>query len=95
MFWLAIDDIKITAGNTASISEVENANVSLYPNPVTNILNIDAQGIQEVNVMDINGRTVMNMQNTNTIDMTNLASGVYFVRVITTDVVSTQKITRK
>lgn len=95
MYWLIIDDISVTAGNHAGISEVENANVSLYPNPVTNILNIDAQGIQEVNVMDINGRTVMSMQNTNTIDMTNLASGVYFVRVITTDGVSTQKITRK
>ena len=95
VYWMLIDDISVTAGNTANISEVENANVSLYPNPVTNILNIDAQGIQEVNVMDINGRTVMNMQNTNTIDMTNLASGVYFVRVITTDGVSTQKITRK
>ena len=95
MFWLAIDDIKITAGNTASISEVENARVALYPNPVSSILNIEAQGIQEVSVLDINGRTVMSMQNTNTIDMSNLANGVYFVRVITTDGVSTQKITRK
>ena len=95
MYWMLIDDIKVTAGNTASISEVENANVTLYPNPVSNILHIEAQGIQEVNVMDINGRTVMSMQNANTIDMSNLASGVYFVRVITTDGVSTQKITRQ
>lgn len=95
MFWLLIDDIKVTAGNTASISEVENANVTLYPNPVSSILHIEAQGIQEVNVIDVNGRTVMSTQNTNTIDMSNLASGVYFVRVITTDGVSTQKITRK
>ena len=95
MFWLLIDDISITAGNTASISEVENAHVSLYPNPVTNILHIDAQGIQEVNVLDVNGRTVMTEQNTNRIDMSNLANGVYFVRVITADGVSTQKIAKK
>ena len=95
MYWMLIDDISVTAGNTASINEVENANVVLYPNPVTNILNIEAQGIQEVNVMDVNGRTVMTMQNTNRIDMSNLANGVYFVRVITANGVSTQKIAKK
>ncbi len=95
MFWMLIDDIAVTAGNTASISEVENSNVVLYPNPVTNILNIEAQGIQEVSVMDVNGRTVMTLQNTNRIDMSNLANGVYFVRVITSEGVSTQKIAKK
>ncbi|MBR3489258.1 MAG: T9SS type A sorting domain-containing protein, partial [Bacteroidales bacterium] len=66
-----------------------------YPNPVTNILNIEAQGIQEVSVMDVNGRTVMTLQNTNRIDMSNLANGVYFVRVITAEGVSIQKIAKK
>ncbi len=94
-FVMLIDDINVTAGNTASIDEVENANVVLYPNPVTNILNIEAQGIQEVNVLDVNGRTVMTLQNTNRIDMTDLANGVYFVRIITTEGVSTQKIAKK
>ena len=95
MYWMLIDDIAVTAGNTASISEVENANVVLYPNPVTNILNIEAQDIQEVSVMDVNGRTVMTLQNTNRIDMSNLANGVYFVRVITAEGVSIQKIAKK
>ena len=94
-FWFAIDDIKVTAGNTASISDVENSNVVLYPNPVTNILNIEAQGIQEVNVLDVNGRTVMSLQNTNRIDMSTLSNVVYFVRVITAEGVSTQNIAKK
>ena len=93
-YWFGIDDIKISAGNTASISEVENANVVLFPNPVTSVLNIEAQGIQEVNVLDVNGRTVMTA-NSNRIDMSNLANGVYFVRVITAEGVSTQKIAKK
>ena len=93
-YWFGIDDIKISAGNTASISEVENANVVLFPNPVTSVLNIEAQGIQEVNVIDVNGRTVMT-EKTNRIDMSNLANGVYFVRVITAEGVSTQKIAKK
>lgn len=61
---------------------------------MTNILNIEAQGIQEVNVLDVNGRTVMTA-NSNRIDMTDLANGVYFVRVITAEGVSIQKIAKK
>ncbi len=94
-FVMMIDDISVTAGNTASIDNVENTNVTLFPNPVTSVLNIEAQGIQEVSVIDVNGRTVMTEQNTNRIDMSNLANGVYFVRVITADGVSTQKIAKK
>ena len=94
-YWFGIDDISITAGNHAGITETENANVVLYPNPVNDKLNIVADGIQEVNVLDINGRNVMTLQNTNTIDMSNLANGVYFVRVITANGVSTQKIAKK
>ena len=94
-YWFGIDDIKVTAGNTAGITEAENANVVLYPNPVNDKLNIVAEGIQEVNVLDINGRTVMTLQNTNTIDMSTMANGVYFVRVITANGVSTQKIVKK
>ena len=92
---MGTDKLPMVGCAAIGVSEVENANVTLYPNPLSNILHIEAQGIQEVNVMDINGRTVMSMQNANTIDMSNLASGVYFVRVITTDGVSTQKITRQ
>ena len=78
MYWMLIDDISITAGNTASIDEVNDINVALYPNPVSSKLNIVAEGVEEVNVLDINGRNVMTLQNTNTIDMSNLANGVYF-----------------
>ena len=95
VFWMVVDDIEVTPGNTASIDDVNDANVVLYPNPVNDKLNIIAEGIQEVNVLDINGRNVMTLQNTNTIDMSNLANGVYFVRVITTNGVSTQKIAKK
>ena len=46
-------------------------------------------------MLDVNGRTVMTEKNVNTIDMTELANGVYFVRVITNDGISTQKIVKK
>lgn len=95
MYWMLIDDLEVIAGQHAGISNVNDANVALYPNPTTSVLNIAAEGVMEVAVVDMNGRTVMTENNTNTIDMSELANGVYFVRVITTTGVSTQKIVKK
>lgn len=95
MYWMLLDDISITAGNHAGIDGVNDINVSLYPNPTTGKLNVNAEGAQEINVLDINGRVVMTANNTNTIDLSNLSNGCYFVRVITNAGVSTQKIVKE
>ena len=83
------------AGHPAGIEEANDSRIALYPNPTTSILNIAANGVKEVSVLDINGRTVMTEQNVNSIDMSELANGVYFVRVITNDGVATEKIVKK
>ena len=95
MYWLLIDDITVIEGNHAGINNVSDVRVALFPNPTSSILNIAANGVKEVSVLDVNGRTVMTEKNVNTIDMTELANGVYFVRVITNDGISTQKIVKK
>ena len=94
-FWLVLDDIRVTGEGAASINEVNAAKVALYPNPTNGKLYISAEGIQEINVIDVNGRVVMNKRNTTTVDMTNLSQGVYFVQVITNNGVSVQKVVRK
>jgi hypothetical protein len=61
--------------------------LSAYPNPFGEQLNVGISGIESVNatlsVMDINGRLVMtkemNQLNT-TLDMTDMTYGVYFIR---------------
>ena len=95
VYWMLIDDLQVIAGQHAGISNVADANVELYPNPVANVLNIQAEGVQEVSVIDVNGRTIMTEKNVNTINMSNLANGVYYVRVITNNGVATQKIVKK
>lgn len=90
VYWMLIDDLEVVAGQHAGIDDIT-AQVALYPNPTTGILNILADGLQEVSVLDINGRNVMTFNNS-VIDMSDLANGVYFVRVITNNGISTQKI---
>jgi hypothetical protein len=63
-----------------------NANVlSVYPNPVTDVLNIQTEEvIRQIFVLDINGRVVMQVNGNNkTINLQALPTGNYVVRVHT------------
>jgi hypothetical protein len=57
----------------------------MYPNPVTNYLTINTTGqILKLNFMDITGKIVKTLEvNSNevTADISNLSSGIYFVKV--------------
>jgi hypothetical protein len=73
---------------TESVAELD-ANFNVYPNPVNDKLYIETDAeIEEAVIYDIYGR-VQNLRNSetqklrNSIDVTNLNSGVYFVKVVT------------
>ena len=73
----------------ADAIEEMNASFNIYPNPVNDKLYIEAETeIEEVVVYDVYGR-VQNLRNSetqklrNSIDVTELSSGVYFVKVVT------------
>ena len=73
-----------------NIIDIEtNDNVSVYPNPVNDRLYIEAETeIEEVVIYDVYGR-VQNLRNLetqklrNSIDLSNLKSGIYFVKINT------------
>lgn len=68
-----------------SIQEVETIDISVFPNPVKNILNINHNGALvnlEVKIFDQLGKQLLQTQfsqNSNRIDMTHWASGLYIV----------------
>ncbi len=57
--------------------------LALYPNPASSILNIATKAIiDSISVSDINGRFVAtNLLDSNKIDVQNLQSGIYFIRI--------------
>jgi hypothetical protein len=70
----------------SSVAQVaNNTGVTAYPNPVTNILNLQAEkaGTYAVHVYDLNGRTIANEQmtinGTASINTSNWATGLYMV----------------
>ena len=66
---------------TVSIQE-DNIKLKIYPNPVGNILTIDCEEIvNTVQIFDIQGNKIIELKTQNKIDVSNLTSGVYFIRI--------------
>ena len=70
---------------TLSTENFNVANVAVYPNPVSDILNITVPFSFESingNVLDMSGRTVKTVQKTSKVDVSNLSNGMYVLDLI-------------
>jgi uncharacterized protein YqgV (UPF0045/DUF77 family) len=80
---------------TASVSDNELLNISMYPNPASSSLNISAPNtIKSAAIYNILGKQVMSLninKNSKSIDISNLASGIYFLKYNVNDKVGTAK----
>jgi hypothetical protein len=69
------------------VSEMAQQTLSLYPNPIKDLLNLSAnfESRTEVSIFDLQGRTmkhyVVNGLNTLRLNVSDLQGGVYFIRV--------------
>lgn len=73
---------------TTSIGEIKNEIASkIYPNPCTNVLNIEAAGSAKfmATVYDLAGRQVIAPAHQSNIDVSSLTTGVYMLRLNTED----------
>lgn len=96
----------ITKGNSANLFYIKTvfstlgnqqntlAKAVLYPNPVTNILNIFSNSIiDKVLIYNLNGELVQDINgDVKSIDMNNLSSGNYFLQIISNATIVTKKI---
>ena len=96
IFALFIDDVTINAGNVA-IAENNTNNVSIYPNPATSVLNINADGYRTVEIVNVLGQTVYTANATSNmqVNVSKLNNGVYFVRLNGANGTYTQKLIKK
>ena len=79
--------------NNAQLSTL-NAQLSLYPNPTTGVVKIDAAEVERVEVVDLVGRRVALFENSRTIDLSNLADGTYALRITLPDAVVIKKVVK-
>ena len=80
--------------NMVGMSDVAQTGFTIYPNPTTGVLNVTAQGTNNVVVLNAIGQVVHSqvLSGNGTIDLSNNASGVYFVRFQSGNNVATQRV---
>ena len=97
IYWMLVDDFGLNGARISDPVSIENASnieMSVYPNPATDYVMVNAEGLQEVNVLDLNGR-VLSTTTSSKVDLSTLSAGVYFVRVITENGTATEKIVKE
>ncbi|MDP4271267.1 MAG: T9SS type A sorting domain-containing protein [Bacteroidota bacterium] len=91
-FW--IDDLWLSGKSVLSgVSNTKSDVFRVYPNPAVSY--IKTPYAQKVVIMDLNGRVVLNAQNTDKVSVASLASGVYFVKVINDGVTKIGKLVKE
>lgn len=93
--YLLIDNITIAEGE--GIEDITADNVSIYPNPANNVVNVNAaSNINSVEVFNMMGQKVAAIDANDThvqINTTALSNGMYMMRITTENGVSNQKFT--
>ena len=78
------DNLYFYKAATAGVSDNELLNVSMYPNPTADRLNISASNtIKNASIFNILGKKVMSLEinkNSKSIDVSSLASGIYLIK---------------
>ena len=94
-FWLNITSTG--DGTYEGIDDVAEVSFSVYPNPVHGELCISAsQPVRMVELIDMNGRTVMTLgANSTKVNTESLANGIYVVRVTTESGIGMQKFVKE
>jgi len=85
-----------SVANPLNTSEFSRNSISIFPNPSNGIVTINTENILNITISDITGKVVFsknNVTNNETINLSNLQTGVYFAKMVTeTGVEETKKI---
>ena len=67
-----------------SVSENDEAGLSLYPNPANTLMSVEAEGLEQVTICNVMGQVVMRQHCTEdgvVINTSDLTSGLYTITV--------------
>lgn len=80
--------LSVTVTDPVAVEENAISEISVYPNPTSSIINIAAEGMQNITIIDMTGRVVMSKDvnsNFETISAEGFAKANYMVRIATAD----------
>ena len=91
-------EFDVLVNNFVGISELTELGISIYPNPSNGIFTIETEGVYEITITDISGKTIQQLTINNeqlTIDISTEASGIYFLKLQNNEIVKTVKIIKE
>lgn len=81
-FVLELDDIAVTEQPLASANEIEASLFTVYPNPAGAQLHIKGKAtVEQTEVLDLNGRVLLQNEGQNSIAVNELETGTYVLRI--------------
>jgi uncharacterized repeat protein (TIGR02543 family) len=85
--------------STVGITEIESTTTNIYPNPAKDELRIESNGltITKLEIVDLSGKTIVNLKSeiVNSINVSALPQGVYFVKMETDNGIVTRKFVKE
>ena len=79
-----------------SVKEAKEVQISVYPNPVQNILSVKTNAnVLKPEMMDLLGKTLMVQEETESLDMSQFRAGIYLIRITTDQGTVTQKVIKQ
>jgi|ERR1051326_8466267 hypothetical protein len=95
-----IDDVNVTSGSATLVNEIDPADVSVFPNPATETIVVNAKGMinASVKLYDLTGKMIyqsrVNAPQTS-IDAKELSTGMYFLQIQSEKGIFTKKICKE
>jgi hypothetical protein len=90
--------VVLNLGSTVSVTKnAQQSNISIYPNPTSTQISINTKlTLSEIRIIDITGKVVITTkESTNTINVSDLSNGIYFIQLITDERTITKKFVKQ
>lgn len=78
--------VKVVSEYTSGINKVENNGIAVGPNPAADYITVKGEEVQSIDIFSLSGACVKSVKdNVQTIEIADLAPGIYTIKVVTTN----------
>ncbi|MBK8556830.1 MAG: T9SS type A sorting domain-containing protein [Lewinellaceae bacterium] len=88
--------IVFIANATVGIYDLDTLPVRIFPNPTTGEISVQGVVVDRIEVMDVHGRTLLSKNHPGVVlDISDLASGIYFLRIMVKDQMVVERVVKE